>query len=397
MDYNPFAPAVKENPYPYYAYLRCHAPAYRVEPFGFWAISRYEDVDYVVRNPQLFSSAALMTVMLGDLNPVPEAPSLISSDPPVHTRLRKLVNRAFTPRLISALEPRLRAITSQLIRRVTSEGEFDLIADLAIPLPVIVIAEMLGVEPERRGDFKRWSDDLVYAVNSASGVLAEEDRARIRQSTTEFRTYFQNTIAARRREPKEDLITGLVRAEEEQQALTSDEILGLTTLLLIAGNETTTNLIGNAILALLDHPTELAKVRADSSLVPNLVEETLRYDTPVQNIFRQTTGDVEMAGTTIPAGTPLLLLYGSANRDERKFPDPDRFDVTRDIQGHLGFGYGIHYCLGAQLARLEAKVVLEALLFHLPPWSRKEDCIQRVDSFLVRGAKTLPLVFNAVS
>ncbi len=396
MDYNPFAPAVKENPYPYYAYLRRHAPAHRVEPFGFWAISRYQDVDYVVRNPQLFSSAALFDVMLGDLNPVPEAPSLISSDPPVHTRLRKLVNRAFTPRLIAALEPRIREITSQLIAQVTG-SEFDLITDLATPLPVIVIAEMLGVEPDRRGDFKRWSDDIVYAVNMASGGIAEEDRSRIRQSIAEFRAHFQNTIEARRREPREDLISALVRAEEEQQALTSDEILGLTTLLLIAGNETTTNLIGNAILALLDHPTELAKVRADPALVPNLVEETLRYDTPVQNIFRQTTRDVELAGTTIPAGAPLLLLYGSANRDERKFPDPDRFDVTRDTQGHLGFGYGIHYCLGAPLARLEGRVVLEALLFHLPPWSQTEDCIQRVDSFLVRGVKTLPLVFNAVS
>jgi cytochrome P450 len=396
MDYNPFAPAVKENPYPYYAYLRRHAPVYQVEPFGFRAISRYNDVDYVVRNPQIFSSAALFTVMLGDLNPVPEAPSLISSDPPVHTRLRKLVNRAFTPRLISALEPRIREITSQLIAQVPG-SEFDLITDLAIPLPVIVIAEMLGVEPDRRGDFKRWSDDIVYAVNMASGGIAEEDRARIRQSIAEFRAHFQNTIEARRQEPREDLISALVRAEEEQQALTADEILGLTTLVLIAGNETTTNLIGNAVLALLDHPAELAKVRADPSLVPNLVEETLRYDTPVQNIFRQTTGDVEMAGTTIPAGTPLLLLYGSANRDERKFPDPDRFDVTRDTQGHLGFGYGIHYCLGAPLARLEGKVALEALLFHLPPWSRKEDSLQRVDSFLVRGVKTLPLRFNTVS
>ena len=397
MDYNPFAPEVKENPYPYYAYLRRHAPAYRVEPFGFWAISRYEDVDYAVRNPQLFSSATLFEVMLGDLNPVPEAPSLISSDPPVHTRLRKLVNRAFTPRLIAALEPRIREIASQLIAQVATGSEFDLIADLTIPLPVIVIAEMLGVEPDRRDNFKRWSDDLVSAINMASGGIAEEDRSRIRQSIAEFRTYFQHTIEARRREPREDLISGLVRAEEEQQALTADEILGLTTLLLIAGNETTTNLIGNAVLALLDHPAELAKVRADPALVPNLVEETLRYDTPVQNIFRQTTRDVELAGTAIPAGAPLLLLYGSANRDERKFPDPDRFDVTRDTQGHLGYGYGIHYCLGAPLARLEGKVALEALLFQLPPWSRKEDRMQRVDSFLVRGVKTLPLVFNAIS
>lgn len=299
MDYNPFLPEVKDNPYSYYAHLRRHAPVYQVEASGFWAVSRYDDVLFVLKNPQLFSSSVLIAALLGDLNPVPEAASLIASDPPVHTRLRKLVNRAFTPRIIADLEPRMREITSHLIKRVAPQGEFDLVKDLSTPLPVIVIAEMLGVEPDHREDFKRWSDDIVSAAN---GMLSGEERGRIRQSVDEFRAYFQEAIGARRVEPRTDLITVLVRAEEENQALTSGEVLSLTTLLLIAGNETTTNLIGNIVLALFDHPDEWAKVRADPSLIPNLVEETLRYDGPVQGIFRQATQDVELAGTTIPAG-----------------------------------------------------------------------------------------------
>ena len=216
MQYNPFLPEVKANPYPYYTYLRQHAPVYQVEATGFWAVCRYDDVLYVLRNPQLFSSSILIAALLGDLNPVPEAANLIASDPPVHTRLRKLVNRAFTPRLIAALEPRLREITGDLLARVAPHGEFDLVRDLSTPLPVIVIAEMLGVEPEHRIDFKRWSDDIVHAANGVSG----EERTQAQQSVVEFRAYFEQVIEARRAEPRHDLISALVRAEEEEQLLT---------------------------------------------------------------------------------------------------------------------------------------------------------------------------------
>ena len=393
MDYNPFSPEVKANPYPYYAHLRRSAPVYQVEAAGFWAVSRYDDVLYVLRNPQLFSSSVLIAALLGDLNPVPEAANLIASDPPVHTRLRKLVNRAFTPRLIAALEPRLREITIELLNRVAPQGEFDLVRDLSTPLPVIVIAEMLGVEPEHRADFKRWSDDIVHAANGVSG----EERERAQQSVAEFRAYFQDVIEARRVAPKNDLITALVRAEEEEQMLTSGEVLSLTTLLLIAGNETTTNLIGNAVLALLEHPEALQQVQAGPLLIPHVVEETLRYDSPVQGIFRQATQDVELAGTTIPAGTLVFPLFASADRDERKFPDPDRFDITRNTDGHIAFGFGIHFCLGAPLARLEAKVALEELLARFTRLSRTDEQVTRVDSFFLRGPKTLPLTFKVVA
>jgi cytochrome P450 len=394
VDYNPLSPAVQENPFPYYAYLRRHAPVAWLEPFQSWAVSRYYDVDYALKTPQLFSSASFLSQAIGDLNPVPEAPSLISSDPPAHTRVRKLVNKAFTPRLIAALEPRLRAITAHLLEHILSRSEFDLVRDLATPLPVIVIAEMLGVEPERRDDFKRWSDDLVRGSNRPT---AETERAHIRQSGAALRAYLQEVIDQRRKEPREDLITALIRAEEERQVLSANEILSLTVLLLLAGNETTTNLLGNTILTLLDHPAELAKVCANRALVPSLVEEVLRYESPVQLIIRQTTREVELSGTTIPAGATVFLLLGSANRDERKFPDPDRFDVLRNPRDHLAFGYGIHYCLGAELARLEAKVALEALLFQCPPFSRKIDRVPRVASLLVRGPERLPLVFKVVS
>jgi cytochrome P450 len=390
MRYNPFLPEVKANPYPYYAHLREHAPVYQVEAAGFWAVSRYDEVLYILRNPQLFSSTILLAALLGDLNPVPEAANLIASDPPVHTRLRKLVNRAFTPLLIAALEPRLREITEELLHNIARQKECDLVRDLSTPLPVIVIAEMLGVEPEHRHDFKRWSDDIVHAANGVSG----EERAHAQQSVTEFRAYFQDAIERRRKTPGNDLITALVRAEEEDQVLTAGEVLSLTTLLLIAGNETTTNLIGNTMLALLEHPEALAQVQAQPNLIPNAIEETLRYDGPVQGIFRQATQDVEVAGTTIPAGSLLFPLFASADRDERKFPNPDRFDITRNTEGHIAFGFGIHFCLGAPLARLETKVALEELLKRFRHISYGKEKVEKIDSFFLRGPKTFPLTLE---
>lgn len=393
MDYNPFAPEVKANPYPYYTYLRQHAPVFQVKDAGFWAVSRYDDVLSVLKNPQLFSSTLLLTALLGDLNPVPEAANLIASDPPIHNRLRKLANRAFTPRLISALEPRLRQITKELLTQVESQGEFDLVRDLSTPLPVIAIAEMLGVEPTHRADFKRWSDDIVHAANGVSG----EEREQAQKSVAEFRTYFQEAIEARRTAPRNDLISALVKAEEEEQMLTSGEILSLATLLLIAGNETTTNLIGNIVLALLEHPTILARVEKDPSLIPQVIEETLRYDGPVHGIFRQATQEVELAGTTIPSGSLVFPLFASADRDENKFPHPDQFDITRKTDGHIAFGFGIHFCLGAPLARLEAKIALQEMLGRLRNLKQKAEGTTRIDSFFLRGLKTLPLTFDAVA
>ena len=391
MNYNPLSPEVQDDPYPYYTELRNKAPVAWIEPMQAWAVSRYADVDFILRNPRLFSSALWNTAASGDLVTVPEAPGLLSMDPPDHTRMRKLANKGFTPRLIRAMEPRVQAIVQDLLLPLAGQAEIDLLPSLSVPLPITVIAEMLGIELERRADFKRWSDVLVQSLNRPTD---EAVRAGIRKNNTEFRSYMERMIQKRRTEPGDDLITAFVQAEEERQTLTSIEILGLTVLLLGAGNETTTNLIGNAVLALLDHPEELAKVRADRANIPALVEEVLRYDSPVQVVYRQATQDVELGGGKLLAGATVLVLLGAANRDERKFPDPDRFDVERNPPDHVGFGYGIHYCLGAPLARLSSRVALEALLFDCPPFAQVHEQVPRIAAFLVRGPQTLSLRFE---
>ena len=386
MEYNPLLPQVKENPYPYYADLQRDHPVYQIESMGgdTYAVSRYEDVAHVLMHPELFSSKGFGTTDIDGR----DANMLIGTDPPDHTRLRNVVNRGFTPRMIGQLEPRIRQLTDEMIGRVAPTGEMDLIADLAMPLPITIISEILGVEPERRDDFKRWSTSAVTQVGGDDHPDTHE------QLMAEFIGYFQDAVEQRRREPKADLISTLVRAEEEQQALSSDEVIAFTILLLIAGNETTTNLIGNAVLALTEHPDQLARVRSDPSLIPNLVEEALRYDAPVQFLFRATTQETELAGTTIPQGAIVLPMYGAANRDERKYPDSGRFDVTRDTQGHFGFGQGIHFCLGAPLARLGGKIALEAIVSRLPNLARKESTVDRIDSLFLRGPKRLPLTFT---
>jgi cytochrome P450 len=251
---------------------------------------------------------------------------------------------------------------------------------------VIVIAEILGVDPERRDDFKRWSDALVFS--GAMAGVAEDTRR-------EFRDYFGGVIEERRKEPREDLISVLTRAEEAD-TLSPDEVLAFTMLLLIAGNETTTNLIGNAVLALLDNPDQLAKLQADAALVPNAVEEALRFDSPVQLIMRLSTGNTDVGGATIPAGAMVIPMYASANRDERQFADPDRFDITRaNARDHVAFGYGPHFCLGAPLARLEAQVALEAVVGRLNGLRRLEERVEWLPSPLIRGPRRLPLAYEA--
>jgi cytochrome P450 len=260
------------------------------------------------------------------------------------------------------------------------------VRDLAVPLPVIVIAEILGVDPERRNDFKRWSDSLVFSGAMMGGL----DNSR-----EEFRAYFGEVIAERRREPRDDLISAITRAEEAD-TLTAAEVMSFALLLLIAGNETTTNLIGNAMLALLDHPEQLDRVRADTSLVPAMVEEALRYQSPVQLIFRSCVRDTEVGGSLIPAGASVIPMYASANRDERHFPEPDTFDITREnARDHVAFGYGPHFCLGAPLARLEAQVAFEELLPRLSDIRMAEETVEWLPSPLIRGPARLPIRFKA--
>lgn len=393
MDYHPFLPAVRENPHPYYAHLRQHAPVYRVEGLGeWWAISRYDDVAYILRTPELFSNAQAMAVVTAGFDFIPQA--LVSLDPPDHTRQRKLVNKAFTPRLIASLEPRTRALVNRLNADLRNKKTFDLMDSFAVPLPAMVIADLLGAEPERWDDFKVWTLDMTLAM---SGEQTEERRRETQRSLGALQAYVQQLIDARRRQPKDDLISALIQAEEENQMLTASEVFELALFVLYAGSETTTNLIGLAMLALLDHPEQLAKVRANPALIPNVVEEALRYDGPGQWFPRSATRAIEMHGQTIPAGAIVTPIFASANRDERKFSDPDRFDVTRNTEGHLGFGHGIHFCLGSQLARLEVRLALESLLYDCPEFARTEDPVVLTGGALIRGVKTLPLAFTEKS
>lgn len=387
--YSPFDFDVKQDPYPFYAWLRQTHPVYHNEQFDFWALSRYEDVVTAARHSDLFSSAQ-------GVGPDKRyGLSMITNDPPIHTRLRKLVNKAFTPKRIDRLAARIQTIVDALLDDIVAKGEFDLIDDFAIPLPVTVIAEVLGVAPERRDDFRRWSDDVVHF---AGGVSHGNDRAQLRQSWDEFRSCFGDIMAARRREPRDDIISVLVQAQEDQQVLSDLELFNFLQLLLVGGNETTTNLIANGALACTHHPAQWQKLRQQPDLVPNLIEEVLRYDAPIQLVFRTTTQDVEMHGTTIPADSKVALLWGAANRDPDVFPDPDRFDITRSSNHHIAFGSGIHYCLGASLARLEARIAATTILRRLPYMRLiPHGVCKRIDNPLLRGLRHFPMVADAAA
>jgi cytochrome P450 len=414
ITFDPYSDAQRHDPYPAYAELRRHSPVTRLAD-GSYAIARYADVSYVLRQPELFSSTAMMTATSGafasslasairepaegariaelvkslpiTLEEQLAARSLIAVDPPVHSTMRSLVNRGFTPRRIADLETRVRAIARAALAQLDGKPDCDMVSQFFVPLPVTVIAELLGVEAERSSDFKRWSD-CAAAVSGGGGALGP---VQVLEGIAGLSRYIMDVVEQRRSRPRNDLISLLVRAEDGAAALTPVEVAMFTLLLLVAGNETTTNLLGNTLLALMAHPEELARVRRDPSRIPALVEEALRYDCPIQFLFRQARQDVELAGVKIPAGAIVMPLLGSANRDEAEFPQADRFDPSRDTQGHVAFGLGIHFCLGAALARLEARVALEELLPRFAAFERVEPRVQYVDSYIVRGPKTLPL------
>ena len=412
--FNPFVPSYKKNPYLQLKRLQTNDPVHRSDALQAWILTRYDDCQQVTRDFESFSSDArvaraaleaaakrqgITDAPMGLRLPNPgrvsralgEEPTVIGSDPPGHTRLRGIINRAFTPRAVDALRPRIEEITASLLDEIDEAVSFEAIEALAQPLPSIVIAEMLGIPPEDRMQFRQWSNTIAGTTD----LVQTPERIEAVQATTRALVeYFGAFVAQREREPREDLISTLLRAEDEGGRLSRNELLAFCILLLVAGNETTTNLIGGGLYSLLTNPDAMQALRERPGAMPNAVEEMLRYDSPVQGLVRFARKDVEVGGTRIAAGDIVICMLGAANRDPEQFPDPERFDIDRTDIRHLSFGYGIHYCVGAPLARAEAEIALRAVL------ARWEDIelggqAEMGGTFLIRGPQRLPVSMGA--
>ncbi len=394
VTYNPLAPQTYRNPYPRYALLRAKDPVHWSPLMDSWVLSRYEDVDTVLRDHKRFSSdarnrrSARRRQRQSVVASPSEPPSMLFSDPPDHTRLRALVNKAFIPQAIEALKSRIRAIAEELLDQVQDPAGFDVIETIAYPLPVIVMAELLGVPTRDRVQFKVWSDQRARLLEPT--ITASEIQVAI-QAGREFDAYFMDVINARRKEPRDDLISTLVAVEEAGDKLTQGELLVMLRLLLIAGNETTTNLIGNGLLALLRHPDQLQALRDDPGRMPAAVEELVRYDGPVQVDGRTAMEDMEIKGRHIQKGQSIVVLIGSANHDPDVFRNPERLDITRKEASHIAFGRGIHHCLGAPLARLEGRIAFEAILERFADIRLLTDHPPFKDNIVLRSLRSLPV------
>ena len=388
----------KADPYPFYARLRAEAPVFRVtlpDRQAAWLVTRYDDVSRVLKD-EGFAKDRLNALTPEQLAKQPWIPgffkplmrNMLDLDGLDHDRLRALVQKAFTPRLVEQMRPRIQKLTEDLLDALQTRNEVDLIRDYALPLPTTVIAQMLGVPVEDRHKFHRWSKALFLTSASRWGIL------KAIPNVWQFIRYIRKLLAARRVAPQDDLISALVQVEEDGERLSEDELLAMVMLLLVAGHETTVNLIGNGMLALLEHPDEMERLRSDPALIKPAVEELLRFHSPVEMATeRFPREDTAVAGVTIPRGEMVLAVLASANRDERQFVDPDRLDLTREPNRHLSFGQGVHFCLGAPLARLEGQLAINTLLrrtsgirLAVPPaalrWRR---------GMVVRGVEALPL------
>ncbi len=390
VSYNPLSPEVAQDPYPTYAKLRGRDPVHRSRLMDQWVFSRYADVDAILRDHRHFSSDPRKRAASRRRGSLPnvEEPSMLFLDPPDHTRLRALVNKAFTPRAVAALEPHIHELMTTLLDDVDDPAAFDLMEAVAKPLPVIVIAEMLGIPPEDRAQFAAWSDQRARILEP---TLSPEERETADAAMRSLDEYLMPIISERKTDPKDDIISALAQAEEEGDKLTEREVLIMLRLLLVAGNETTTNLIGNGVLALLRHPDQLAAVREDPGLIPAAVEELLRFDSPVQVDMRSVLDDCDVNGFPLRRGDSVVMLLGSANRDPDQFEAPDRLDIRPREQNHLAFGRGIHHCLGAPLARLEGRVVLETLIERFGSMRLLEDRPLFRNSVVLRGLHSLPV------
>ena len=402
------SPEVLECPYPFFERVRNEAPVHQT-PLGFWLVSRYDDVMAVVRDTERFSSnmrnsftapAPSDELRAIQAEAYPSVNTLLTNDPPSHTQFRALVNKAFTPKRVAQLEGEIRQIANDLIDRWVASGHVELVSEFAVGLPLTVIADALGVDRADMPAFKRWSDDSVAPL---SGMLSPERQLECARSRVEMQRYMAERCRERETDPRDDLLSDLVQArfdsgERAGEQLSMPELLNVIEQLLVAGNETTTKLIAAGMLALLEHPAQMTAVRADRSLIPNLVEEALRYESPVQMLPRVAKVDVEVGGVAVPAGSILMMMYGCANRDDAKYPGAAAFDVTRDnARTHLAFGQGPHFCPGAALARSEARIAFELLFDRCADWALDTSVdapTHRELSMTLRGLSALHLTFT---
>jgi hypothetical protein len=396
VEFNPFLPEFIADPYPFYRRLRENDPVHR-SSFGFWVLTRYDDVVALLRDPRFGRGRyqGLLQARFGDSETTGGLESsMLFRDPPDHTRLRALVSKAFTPRVVEAMRPHIQQIVDDLIDAVRDAKAMDVITDLAYPLPVTVICEMLGVPVGERREFRQWSFDIgrsldAIAMPSDPGVVERGNAAR--HALTD---YFRTLVAERRARPRPDLLSALIAAEEAGDRLSEGELLATCVLLFVAGHETTVNLIGNGLLVLLRHPDALRSLRDDASLIAGAVEELLRYDGPVQRTGRIANMDTEIDGHKIADGTLVLGLIGAANHDPAQFPEPERLDFRRADNRHLAFGGGTHFCLGAPLARVEGQIALLTLARRLSGLALRVAAPEWRESATLRGLRSLPVAWD---
>jgi cytochrome P450 len=396
--YDPLDLEVKQNPYPFYALLRQHEPVKWLQGMQAFAVASYEDVDALLKNGKLYSSAQFWPALLGEYDPVPEVPPMISMDPPNHMHLRKIANKAFTPSKVAALQQRATDIANQLVDDILakygSEGECDWVWDFTALFPVTVIAEVLGVPTERRAEFKVWVDDTLAAANRAA--YDGPRLARIGENSRQLRAFMEEIVDQRAANLGDDIISTLIQVEVQGERLTRMEVLSMAVLLLIGGVETTTNLLGSTLTLLNRYPDVYQRVRNDQTLIPALLEEVLRFEPPVQMIFRHTTEDTELGGVAIPKGSTIMPLLASANRDESKFPNGEVFDIDRKVSVPImSFGQGPHFCLGSYLSRMEAGKALEVVFSRLETLETVSAQVHWIDSYFARGPHELPIRFKA--
>ena len=389
IEFNPYSYELHEDPYPTYRALRDHAPVYRNEALGFWALSRHADVVAAFKDTSTFSNAEGVSLERSSQAQASATASFLAMDPPRHDQMRALVSRGFTPRRVADLEDRVRVLTAGYVDAFVRAGSCDLIQDLAAKLPMAVVSELLGIPEADRDRLRGLADTVVHREDGKAAIPP----AAI-QASQQMMLYFRDLVAERAQASGSDLASALLESEIDGARLSVPEVLAFLFLMVIAGNETTTKLIGNAIYWLWRNPSERERVRRDPQLINNWVEETLRYDGSTQMLARSVAREVEWGGERLRVGDRLLLLVGAANRDERVFPDPDRFDIRRDTGQHVAFGKGAHFCLGASLARLETRAALEAIQTRLPDFEIDVAGLVRVHSPNVRGFASMPVRFT---